>query len=219
MAPCEILSVFGTEIGPSRPFNAELDASGNVNKELGGMTVSIGGLPAPILYADAGQINLVAPFAIPTSGKVPVEIRRNGSLIAAFNETVTEKHAALFTNDGSGSGPLAALNQDSSVNSASNPASPGSVISVFGTGFGAMAPEALDGATPCKPVSNPVAAFSISMYGESGGPLFSAPAEIEYIGNAPCLVQGAVQINLRIPNTIKPSNGIISLGYGTIAVR
>jgi hypothetical protein len=56
------------------------------------------------------------------------------------------------------------------------------------------------------------------VYGD-GGPV-SVPAEIEYIGNAPCLVQGAVQINLRIPATIKPSGGIITLSNaGTIAVR
>ena len=221
IAPGEILSVFGTEIGPNRPFHTELDAQGNVNKELGGMTVSIGDLPAPILYADAGQINLVAPFAIPTSGTVPVEIRRNGSLIASFNQKVIEIHSGLFRNDGNGSvyGSLAALNQDGSVNGASNPASPGSVITVFGTGFGAMTPAVPDGAATCQPVNKPVTTFStFPVYGD-GGPV-SVPAEIEYIGNAPCLVQGAVQINLRIPTTIKPSDGIIMLSnFGTIAVR
>ena len=225
IAPGEIVSVFGTEVGPSRPFNTALDANGNVSQELGGMNVSIGGLPAPMLYADAGQINLVAPFGIATSGKVPVEIRRNGRLIAAFDEPVSETHAALFTSDGSGLGPLAALNQDGSVNSAANPASAGSVVSVFGTGFGVMAPAALDGASPCKAVSKPVAAVSFAAFGDSAGPAFSAPATVEYIGNAPCLVQGAVQINLRLPDAVKPFNGVITLsmfggvGSGTIAVR
>ena len=142
-----------------------------------------------------------------------------------LDEPVTETHAALFTSDGSGLGPLAALNQDGSVNSAENPASAGSVVSVFGTGFGVMAPAALDGATPCKAVSKPVPVFSFAMFGDSAVPAFSAPATVEYIGNAPCLVQDAVQINLHLPDTVKPFNGVITLstfggiGSGTIAVR
>jgi uncharacterized protein (TIGR03437 family) len=224
-APGEIVSIFGTEIGPSRPFNTAFDANGNVSQELGGMTVTIGGLPAPMLYADPGQINLVAPYGMATSGEVPVEIRRSGSLIAAFLQPVSETHAALFTSDASGFGALATLNQDGSVNSVSNPASVGSVVSVFGTGFGVMTPAALDGATPCKAVGKPVTAFSFMVYGDGAGPSFSAPATVEYIGNAPCLVQGAVQINLRLPDTVKPLDGAITLAMfgsvssGTIAVR
>ncbi len=72
IAPGEILAVFGNAIGPAQAFHTELDANGNVAKSLGGMTVSIGGVAAPILYTDAGQINLVVPFGIPTGGTAPV---------------------------------------------------------------------------------------------------------------------------------------------------
>ena len=123
IAPGEIVSIFGTNIGPSKPFSGNSDADGNISSEIGGMTVSIAGIPAPFLYADPGQINLVTPFAIPTAGTVPVEIRRNGSLISAFEKQVSEIQAALFTSDGSGIGLLATLNQDGSINSSANPAS------------------------------------------------------------------------------------------------
>jgi len=114
------------------------------------------------------------------------------------------------------------LNQDGSINSASNPL--GSAITVFGTGFGTMAPPALDGSAPCAPVSKPVATdFPTRVMGYSEGNAVSAPVPIEYIGNAPCLVQGAIQINLRIPDSVKPTGGILTLssfaGSGSIAVR
>ncbi len=221
IAPGEILTIFGTQIGPSREFTAELDANGNVTRQLGGMTVSIEGLRAPILYAAPGQINLVAPFAIPTEGAVRLEIRRDGSLVRAFDQPVSGTHAALFTTDGSRVGPLAALNQDGSINSASNPASPGSVVSVFATGLGAMTPPAVDGGAPSAPISRPVAEFSIEVVGRAS----SSPASIEYIGNAPGLIQGAVQINFRIPQSITPADGVITVflrpgtDSGTVAVR
>ncbi len=109
------------------------------------------------------------------------------------------------------------------MNSASNPASPGSAVSVFATGLGAMTPPALDGAAPGEPISTPSAAFSIGVLG--GTPVSGATASIEYIGNAPGLVQGAVQINFRIPQTITPSDGVVTVfispgtNSGTIAVR
>jgi uncharacterized protein (TIGR03437 family) len=224
IAPGEILSVFGNAIGPTQAFPTELDANGNVSKSLGGMTVSVGGLSAPILYTDPGQINLVAPFGIPTSGTAHVEIQRNGLTVAAFDAPVAETHAALFAADGSGFGPLAALNQDGSVNSARNPAAPGSIVTVFGTGFGTMVPPALDGAAPCTAVSKPVATLPLFLNYTTGGPPLSAPAIFEYIGNAPCQVQGAVQINLRLLDGVRPVDGVVSLSYGfgypgTIAVQ
>ena len=224
IAPGEVVSIFGTKIGPSLPYSGNRDRNGNVTTELGGVTVSIAGLPAPILYAGPGQINLVVPFGIPTTGTVAVEIRRNNLVISAFEKPVSDGHAALFTSDGSGFGLLAALNQDGSINSSLSPASPGSVVSVFGTGFGAMSPPAPDGAAPCKAESKPLANVSVLVYGASDGPVYSAAGTIEYVGNAPCLVAGVVQINFRIPNVTPISDGTVTItvrpgDFGTIAVR
>jgi uncharacterized protein (TIGR03437 family) len=225
IAPGEIVSIFGINVGPSVPYSGNRDRDGNVTTELGGVTVSIAGLPAPILYTDPGQINLVTPFGIPTAGTVPVEVRRNGSLISAFEKQVSDSHAALFTSDGSGFGLLAALNQDGSINSSLNPASLGSVVSVFGTGFGAMSPPTLDGAAACKANTKPLADVSVLVYGASDGPVYSAPGTIEYVGNTPCLVAGVVQINFRIPSVIRAYYGTVTItvkpgaAFGTIAVR
>jgi hypothetical protein len=127
IAPGEILSIFGEAIGPTIAVSARPGADGRFPTELGGVSVSIDGIAAPILYADPGQINLVAPFSVPPMSAVPVEIHRSGSLAALFQKQVSQVHPALFTSDGSGFGLLAALNQDGSINSASNPAARGRV--------------------------------------------------------------------------------------------
>jgi uncharacterized protein (TIGR03437 family) len=225
IAPGEVLSIFGADIGPADPVAGAPGAEGRFPTELGGMTVSIAGLSAPILYADSGQINLVAPFSIPDAGTVPVEIHRNDLLIGRFDTGVSPYHPALFTRGGSGRGLLAALNQDGSVNSQSNPATRGSVVSVFGTGYGVMSPLPGDGTAPCRVYSRPVTEISAEVFGAPEGSVVSAPAGIQYFGNAPCLVAGVVQINLRIPETIRPASdgtATISLrpgGSGPIALR
>ncbi|MCZ2146804.1 MAG: hypothetical protein LC126_03405 [Bryobacterales bacterium] len=217
IAPGEVLSIYGSSIGPARQFITQLDTAGIVTKELGGITVTFDGVPAPILYAAPGRINLVAPFTL-SPNKVRVELRRDGVLLAAFDRTVSPAHPGLFTVNGLRSGPLAALNQDGTINSAANPASPGSIVTIYATGLGDMLPAAVDGEIPHGPVSRPIASFPIQLYSISAG-AFSP--SIEYLGNAPELVQGMIQVNLRLPR-IAPPDGVVtvlSANTGTIWVR
>jgi uncharacterized protein (TIGR03437 family) len=88
--------------------------------------------------------------------------------------TVVDSVPAIFTADASGEGQAAALNQDNTVNGASNPASVGSIVAFYGTGGGTLTTDALPQLT--LPASATV-----------GG----LPAQIFYAGIAPGLVQGA----------------------------
>ena len=194
LSPGEIATIFGNQIGPVQPASAQLDAAGNVATMLAGMQILVNGVPAPVLYASSGQINFVTPFATPPTGTVAVELRRNGTAFPHLDKFARSSHLGAFTLDSTGTGPLAALNQDQSVNSATNPADPGSVISVFVTGAGAMTPPPLDGSHPPVPVNQPVLPIDAAVNGRD--------AQVVYAGNAPTLVEGVVQVNVRLPDTI-----------------
>ena len=58
------------------------------------------------------------------------------------------KAGAVYVRCGTGSGLLAAINQDRSVSSSDHPAEAGRVVMLFGTGWGAMAPLPVDGSRP-----------------------------------------------------------------------
>ena len=64
IAPGEIASLFGNQIGPPAPATAALDAAGNAASQLAGMQILVGGMPAPLLYAGPNQINLVTPCLV-----------------------------------------------------------------------------------------------------------------------------------------------------------
>jgi uncharacterized protein (TIGR03437 family) len=87
----------------------------------------------------------------------------------------------------------AILNSDNSLNSNELPAAHESVVAVWATGAGAMAPSPADGAVATPP-------FEAI---ESGVRIFVGDDPIEcevvYAGAAPGLVQGVVQINFRLP--------------------
>jgi uncharacterized protein (TIGR03437 family) len=213
-APGEILSIYGTGIGPDQPLPAQLDTDGNVTRNLGGVTVTFNGTPAPILYAAPGQINLVAPFSL-TPGTTHIELRRAGTLLLALDRAVTPTHPAFFTTSELPSGQLAALNQDGTVNSAINPAAAGSIVSIFATGLGAMTPTPVDGSIPLVPGFRPTAPFSFQLFIVLAGGFVP---EIDYIGNAPGLVQGAIQINFRLPS-VTPFDGTVETLNGKIWVH
>lgn len=198
-APGEIVSLFGTGIGPSSPAVAQPDRNGNIAADLAGVRVLANGLPAPLLYVASSQINLVMPFGA-SGDRVHMELYQGASLVTQFDKFLSPRHPGIFAVGEPLIGQLAALNQDGSVNSSSNPAGPGSIVSIFLTGLGVMTPQLPDGAAPPVPVNTTVVVPQIYVNGQL--------AELLYIGNAPTLVQGLVQINLRLPNPIPPALGL-----------
>ncbi len=187
LAPGEILTIYGTNLGPAQLVNATFDANGLLPTTLAGTSVLIAGQPLSLLYASASQVAAIAPAALPGS---TVVVSYLGALSPPTNTTLLAAIPGLFTANASGQGQGAILNQDESVNSVSNPAAPESVVSLFCSGCGVTTPAGTDGAvaTSLAPLANPITVLI-------GG----QPAVVTYAGSAPGLINGAVQINARIP--------------------
>ena len=155
-------------------FGFALPASGQ------GVQVLIDGLPAPVLYAGSNQINLQVPF-MAFGGQLQV-VLPSGTVAL---QPPLGQSLGIFTNDGV---HAAALNQDGTINSASNPAPAGSIVSIFGTG--ATWPSGMqDGAIATAPLAL------------DGFVAFYDPfnqLEVLYAGAAPGLIEGVFQMNLRI---------------------
>jgi uncharacterized protein (TIGR03437 family) len=102
----------------------------------------------------------------------------------------------IFTLDSSGTGTAAVLNQDGSVNSKTNPAAAGSVISLFVTGTGATLPGLPDGSlAPLEPPFPLPATLP-------GASVDGLPAQVLYAGPAPGEIYGLTQINVQLPATL-----------------
>ncbi len=146
--------------------------------------------PAPIIYSGIGQINAIVPFGVDLTGPVDLQVRTQNQLIGEQTIPVTQVAPAIFTELGTGAGPAAALNEDFSANGFANPAACGSILMVYGTGFGMMQSPLNDGAIAISatPLASPVSALI-------GG----IPADVLYAGAAPTLVAGLTQLNIRVP--------------------
>jgi len=204
------------------------------------------GTPAPLYFVSPGQVNFFVPMGAPVTGTADVEIVQvsTGQVLGASSVAMNAVSPAIFC--GASGGCLlnggffqaAVLNQDSSVNSATNPAARGSVIQIFCTGQGALNDPPADGAaavginstTPQTPRVAIGSNFVDSVPTLPGDP--TDGKWVTYSGLAPGYA-GLWQINVYVPMATVPNaqvpiaiqyNGVgshgLSSGFGlTIAVK
>ena len=195
VSPGELITIFGANLGPSAEEQGTV-SSDVVANTLQNTQILIGGVAAPILYASSTQINTVVPFAA-SGTSTQVQVMYQGQPIASATLSVQAASPALFSMNSSGGGQGAILNQDGSVNTHTNPAAPGSVVSLFATGAGATTPASADGTLTSAPYPTPNLPVSVTIDG--------LPAQITYVGAAPGLVAGVLQINVVVPAGAYPA--------------
>ena len=182
ISPGSLISIFGSDL-------AAITASAPaipLPTSIADTSVTINGVPAPLLFESPEQINAQVPWEV-AAGTASVVVRTRGSSWSV-NIAVQETGPGLFTN---GSGAAAAVNADGSVNSQESPATAGSIVSVFFTGQGPVAMAVDDGAAPAT--GQTVSAISITSATIGG-----VPAQIEFAGLAPQF-PGVAQINVKAP--------------------
>lgn len=193
VSPGEIVSIFGSNIGPATALGLALTSTGSVSTSLGNTQVLFDGVPAPLTYAGSGQINAIVPYEVGGKQFTTVTIQSNGTTTGETVLGVHDSDPAIFAVQ-SGTGQGAILNQDNSYNSASNPAAAGSVITFYATGEGPLAPTVPTGSVtsstgPMFPA--PVGPVSVTIGGQ--------PASIIYAGEAPGFASGVFQVDATIP--------------------
>jgi uncharacterized protein (TIGR03437 family) len=181
VAPGEILTAFGFGVGPDATSPLGYDSSGRLGTSLGGVTVDFDGFRAPLFYVSPGQINLQAPMEIAGKVVTTMHLSYQGLTSAPVLLSVSAAQPGIFG---------ALLNQDGSLNSPSNPAPRGSVVVLFGTGQGLIAPSLATGQpAPSVPLSQVAGAHAF---------LAGTEAPVWFAGMAPGFV-GLLQMNVFVP--------------------
>jgi uncharacterized protein (TIGR03437 family) len=115
----------------------------------------------------------------------------------------------VFSANATGTGPGAILDTNYHLVSATNPVSRGAAIQIYATGEGLTIPTGIDGkiAATVLPLPYPRLAAAVLIGGQ--------PAEILYIGAAPGLVAGVLQVNARIPDGVASGTVPLILTIGS----
>lgn len=210
VAPGEIISLFGSAIGPATPAGGEFTNPRLVADSLQGLHVFFDGVPAPILYASAKQVNTVVPFSVAGHSSAQLQLEYLGALSAPITLPVTLTATGIFSANGSGRGAAAVLNaRDGTINSSTNPAHRGDYVSIFATGAGVTNPPSADGLLGTAPLGQPYAAVSVSIGG--------LPCQLNFAGAAPGLIAGAIQINAQVPEGAPTGPNVpVQVTFGTV---
>ncbi len=175
ISPGELITIFGSGL-------------------LGGTEVLINGTAAPVLYTSTGQVNAIVPYEV--TGTASVKVIAGGIQSTAWDVPVAASAPSIFTFGATGVGQGAIVNQDGSINSASNPAIRGTAVQIYSTGGGQTSPSSSTGSV-AKVAANLLLPVTVTIGGVN--------AQVLYAGAAPGEISGVVQINAIIPQSVIPS--------------
>ena len=182
-----------------------------------GTQVLFDGVAAPILFTSATQVNAVIPCSVAGHKSTQMVVEYMGAQSVPLTVALSPAAPGIFTDNGSGTGQGAVLNEDYSLNSPSNPAARGSFVSIYATGVGPTSP-CVDGQI-YKSDFPTLTLPAIVGVGRTG-------AHVLYEGQAPDLVSGIAQFTVVIPDNatgVLPLTlvvgGIYSTPGVTIAVK
>ncbi len=204
IAPGELVTLRGLGIGP----DTGVAASDSIPFDLAGVRVLFDGVPGAILYAQSKQVNVQAPFEM-TGPVSHIEVQYNGASSDVNPVRVVPVAPAIFQPYPS-SGEALAFNEDGSINSLSNPAAKGSIVTLFGTGAGQFSGASTGGVNQGK------AALGQDVQVGIGNFFPRENAEILYAGPASGASSGVFQINFRIPTDLKSDITFLNVSIGGV---
>lgn len=195
IVPGRLFSLFGEHLAGS-----DMVASGApLPTTLDGVSVTVDGRAAPLLFVSPSQINFQAPFGIDSSMPEIVVTTPYGA-----SDPVRVRLAydapGIFALGARGCGHGAILNvaEDGGVtiNTPDRSAAPGDFISVFASGFG---PVSFPPPSGSPSASTPLAVLQSVPVGQLGSELSPVVVPVQFAGLAPGIV-GVDQINLKLPD-------------------
>jgi uncharacterized protein (TIGR03437 family) len=197
VVPGEIVTLFGSSIGPSETVRLRLTEDRRLATTLADTRILFNGVPAPLLYVSDKQSSVIVPYAVAGRTSVDVRVEYRGVRSEPVTVPVLASRPGIFSLDSTGLGQGAILNEDGTVNSPSNPAERGSVITIFGTGGGEAAAGVVDGEIISDVL--PRTSLPVSVFFARGLYEEWAQGEVLHAGGSPGSVAGLLQLNVRVP--------------------
>jgi uncharacterized protein (TIGR03437 family) len=213
VSPGEIVTIFGTALGPSQPVSATIVEGRPVGATIADTRVLFAGMAAPLLYVSSGQVTAIVPNAVASRSSVTIQVEHSGALSNGVTLPVLQAHLGTFTLDASGQGRAAVVNEDGTLNLPTNPARRGSIVAIFGTGGGQTDPALADGQVAGNPpprLKIPVRASDPEL--ECTGVM--SDVQVLYAGSVASAVAGLVQVNVRVPDSASAGNWTLDLYVG-----
>jgi len=192
IAPGQMISIFGSAMGPQSGVSGTVDGLGALAQTVSGVRVLFDGVPAGVQYASDGQVNAVAPNSISGRTSTNVSVEYNGMRSAVVAMNVAAASPGLFSLSGDGKGQVLLIHDGGVATGVLQAVAPGEVVTMYATGTGLLDNSAGD-AHLAPGIERPMLPLTVKVGGQN--------ADILYAGTSPGLLEAVLQINIRIPDT------------------
>jgi uncharacterized protein (TIGR03437 family) len=214
VAPGSIVSLFGSELAPGTT-----QALAPWPKILRGVSVFVNGMVAPLAYVSPTQINAQIPYET-AIGSATVNVVAGEHVLPPIALTVQPIAPSLFVDV---QNHVIAQNQDGTANGTNHPAAPGTLLTAYLTGQGALNGQIADG-TAAPAQSSPLNSDAITpqarvtaVMGKRNAQVVSARMApglvgvLEVVMDVPALTPGAYSLTVDIGG-VASNTGVVNLG-------
>ncbi|MGA3188696.1 MAG: protease pro-enzyme activation domain-containing protein [Bryobacteraceae bacterium] len=194
ISPGMLATIYGAGLA-----NTSISASGSpLPFSTAGVSVTVNGFAAPVVYASPTQLNIQVPYAA-GAGPAVVGVNNNGQ-IAGFSFQISPTAPGIFADGNGNVVPTPTVSQ-------------GGEMAFYMTGAGDNSPAI---ATALSPVSGtPLANLPVPLQPVSvtvGG----VPAFLEFVGITPGLI-GVTQMNILVPSSVPTGNQPLVVTVGAVS--
>ena len=228
VAPGELLSLFGRFLSfETDPFTYNIHpVNGMFPLTSQGLGVLANQTPAPLLYISEPQVNIQTPYEIAGSRETNLTLTYSdvsGNTVSdsrTLGVVATNPVAFLSQPSNVSQAFPLTLNADGTVNSTTNPAAAGSVVTIFLDGLGVTSPQPITGlvnSSPGAPLNLPVVVTPNC----NAGFCYPAPLFVS-ASSLPGSISGVTRVQLQAPANPHPGGefeSIFSLTVGSAPVR
>jgi uncharacterized protein (TIGR03437 family) len=197
LAPGTLIQINGSNLANSdaTPTDARLPTT------LNGTTVLIGPYSAPLVSLSDGTLAAQLPVELPANSQYPVVVSVNNAISAPDIVTVAPNTPGILATD---DGHAVAQHPDGNPVTASAPATPGEVVSIFLSGLGATDRQVASGvpAPAIEPLARITTPTTVTLNGN--------PVDVGFAGLAPGQV-GLYRIDLTVPPDASPGDLMLSV--------
>jgi len=203
LGPGNIIQIYGSGLASQKSTPTTLP----LPTTMGGTTVLIGGVKAPLFYISPEQINAQIPFELTAGNQYQLIVNANGALTTPQPIQLNAGTPAILNFS---SGAVVAQHLDGTLVLDSSPAAPGEYIVIYSSGLGATdIPVPSGSASPSDPPARVADQPVLTINGSPVGILFA--------GLTPGLV-GLYQVNFQVPPGLQTGNyDLVLTQSGTVS--
>jgi uncharacterized protein (TIGR03437 family) len=211
LSPGLNITLVGSNLGPATLALFQLTGNGTLATTVAGTKVEFDGIPSAVIYTSNTQVSVMVPYEVAGRATTSMVLTYNGVASNTLTLRVVNSAPGIYTVTQTGVGQGAILNQNGTLNSATNPETGGNIVQIFATGEGLVSPSGVNGGI--NPNRLPLPAPNLPVTVNIGGREIPS-TDITYAGEAPGLVSGVIQVNARLPVGLPPGPTSVIIRVG-----